>query len=463
MHPDMIQEKLAELRRTFASQKTAGYSWRRSQLLALQRFLAERENDLAEAVRMDFGKSPAEMFFTETAFVGGEVRHALRNLRKWMKPDRARIPLHYRFGRARAEACPLGVVLVIGAWNYPVNTCLAPLVSALAAGNCVVLKPSEQAPHTSRLLAEGIANYLDDSAVEVVQGGAEEARALLRERFDCIFYTGSRRVGREIMQTASGTLTPVILELGGKCPCIVEKNTNLRAAARRIVWAKFLNAGQTCIAPDYLLAHRDVADELLPELKKAIGTLYGPDPERSADYARIVSHRHFDRLESLMHAGNIAAGGERDRNDRYIAPTILTDISPDDPVMKEEIFGPLLPVLTYGTINEALSIVSRNPDPLAVYLFTPDKAVTEKVKGSVRSGGLCINDLLFQSAIHGLPFGGTGLSGFGRYHGRAGFDAFSYRRSVFHHSIFPDPSLRYPPYGPAKFGFLRKIVEMFDT
>ncbi|NTW56814.1 MAG: aldehyde dehydrogenase family protein [Chlorobiaceae bacterium] len=458
-----MQQRLATLRSTFQTGRTSEYAWRRSQLTALQRFLAERGNDLAEALRLDFGKSPAETFFTETAFVGGEVRHALRNLRKWMMPERVRLPLHYRFGRARVETWPLGVVLVIGAWNYPINTCLAPLVSALAAGNCVVLKPSEQAPHTSRLLVEGIAKYLDDSAVEVVEGGAEEARALLREPFDCIFYTGSRRVGREIMLAASEKLTPVILELGGKCPCIVEKNANLRAAARRIAWAKFLNAGQTCIAPDYLLVHRDVADELLPELKTAIGTLYGPDPERSADYARIVSHRHFDRLESLMHAGKTAVGGERERNARYIAPTILTNISPEDAVMKEEIFGPILPVLTYGTIDDALSIVSRNPDPLAVYLFTPDNVVIEKVKGSVRSGGFCINDLLFQSAIHGLPFGGTGQSGFGRYHGRAGFDAFSYRRSVFHHSIFPDPSLRYPPYGPAKFAFLRKIVEMFDT
>lgn len=462
MEPDKVKMKLSELRRTFETGKTSDYSWRRTQLLALQRFLIEREGDIADAVRRDFGKSPAETFLTETAFVRGEIRHSLRLLRKWMKPERVPLPLHYQFGTARIESRPFGVALIIGAWNYPLNITLSPMVGALAAGNCIVLKPSEHAPNTSRIVAAGIAAYLDESAVAVFQGGAEETKALLRERFDCIFYTGSRPAGREIMLAASGSLTPLILELGGKSPCIVEKNACLRKAARRIIWAKFLNAGQTCIAPDYLLVEHGAADELLQHMKEAIGKFYGSDPEKSPDYSRIVSERHFDRLEKLMVAGEIVAGGIRNRNGLYIAPTIIRGVTLDDPVMKEEVFGPILPVMTYGTIDDALALVKRNPDPLAVYLFTSDNTAPGKVLGAIRSGGFCINDLLFQSAIHALPFGGTGESGFGRYHGKAGFDAFSYRRSILHRTNFPDPDLRYPPYSRVRFGMLRRIVELFD-
>lgn len=462
MHHQMMQQRIGELRRTFESGKTSGYAWRRSQLLALQRFLVEKEGAVADAIRRDFGKSPAETFLTETAFVRGEVRHSLGHLRTWMKPERVPLPLHYQFGRAFVEHRPFGLALVIGAWNYPLNISLSPLVSALAAGNCVLLKPSEHAPVTSRVVAEGIASYLDESAVAVIQGGVEETKALLRERFDCIFYTGSRNVGREIMLAAASYLTPVILELGGKSPCIVEKDACLRTAARRVIWAKFLNAGQTCIAPDYLLVQRDAAESLLQHMKEALDKFYGPDPENSPDYPRIISERHFDRLENLMNAGQVVAGGVRDRTGRYIAPTILQGVTFDDPVMKEEIFGPLLPVITYDTIDDALVMLKLNPDPLAVYLFTSNEATKAKVISATRSGGFCCNDLLFQTAIHGLPFGGTGESGFGRYHGKAGFDAFSYRRSILHRTNFPDPDFRYPPYGRCKFGFLRKIVEMFD-
>jgi aldehyde dehydrogenase (NAD+) len=462
MHLKEMQQRLEQLRTTFDSGRTAGYSWRRSQLLSLRRFLVEKEKEIAEAVRKDFGKSNAEMFLTETAFVRGEIRHALRRLRQWMRPERVFVPLYYQFGRARVEYRPFGVALIIGAWNYPLNICLSPLVSAIAAGNCAVLKPSEHAQHTSRVIAEGLVHYLDDSAVAVIQGGAEETKALLGERFDCIFYTGSRTVGAEIMKAASKNLTPVILELGGKCPCIVEKDANLRTAARRIVWAKFLNAGQTCIAPDYLLVHRDAQSELLRHIQEALVGFYGHDPEKSRDYPRIVSTRHFERLEHLMGAGEIVAGGSRDRDTLYISPTVIRGVSPDDPVMREEIFGPVLPVLTYETISEAIALVGRNPDPLAVYLFTSGTAAIRSFSKAIRSGGFCINDLLFQSAIHALPFGGTGASGFGRYHGKAGFDGFSYRRSMLHRSNFPDPDLRYPRYGRLKFGLLRKIVELFD-
>jgi acyl-CoA reductase-like NAD-dependent aldehyde dehydrogenase len=462
MYPDQVQNKLSLLRQTFGTGRTSVYSWRCSQLQSLLRFLGENEGVLAEAVSGDFGKSHAETFLTETAFVRGEIRHSLSRLRKWMKPERVSLPPHYQFGRAGVQYRPLGVVLVIGAWNYPLNTCLTPLVSAIAAGNCVVLKPSEQAPRTSRIIAERLSLYLDESAFAAFQGGVQETRSLLEERFDCIFFTGSRTAGREVMLSAARHMTPVILELGGKSPCIVEKDANMGIAARRIVWAKFLNAGQTCIAPDYLLVHRDARQELVMRLKEAIEKFYGRNPRECRDYPRIVSHRHFDRLENLMRNGEPLAGGPADRGVRYIPPTILGGVTIDDPIMKEEIFGPVLPVLTYETIDEALAIMRRNPDPLAVYLFTSSSSTARKVLEETRSGGFCRNDLLFQSAIHGLPFGGIGQSGFGRYHGRAGFEAFSYRRSILHRSLFPDPGLRYPPYGKLKFGFLRKILQFFD-
>ncbi|TLU88325.1 MAG: aldehyde dehydrogenase family protein [Chlorobium sp.] len=461
MKLENLHETLNQLRQTFGEGVTRDIAWRRTQLVALRKFLHEEERRIADAVFRDFGKSSAETFLTESGFIDGEIRYCLARLEKWMKPERVPIPLYYQFGRAEVQRHPFGVVLIIGAWNYPLNICLAPLVCAIAAGNCAVVKPSEHAPHTSGIIAEELSRCLDSNAFAVFQGGAEETQALLKERFDCICYTGSRQIGREIMHAASRTLTPVLLELGGKSPCIVDRDANLRIAARRIVWAKFLNAGQTCIAPDYVLVHRDAEKELFRLMKEELARMYGNDPKASSDYPRIINERHFDRVAELIRDGIPEAGGDIDRERRYIAPTILSGVSIDAPVMQDEIFGPVLPVLVYDDLDEAIAVIRKNPDPLAVYLFTASASTREKVLAATRSGGFCSNDLLFQSAIHGLPFGGVGMSGFGRYHGKAGYEAFSYERSVLYRSLLPDPGLRYPPYGRKKFSLLRRIVTFF--
>lgn len=452
---------LDELRNAFQSGLTVSIAWRRAQLRALLRFLREREADIAAAVHADLGKSAQETFLTETSFLAGEIRYALKHLKGWMRPSRRVVPLHYQFGHGAVHPEPRGVVLIVGAWNYPLQLVLAPLAAALAAGNCAVLKPSEHAPHTSALLARIAGEYFDSSAVRVVEGGIVEAGALLAERFDFIFYTGSRSGGGEVMLAAARHMLPVALELGGKNPCIVEPDAALGTAARRIVWAKFLNAGQTCIAPDYLLVHEDVASVLLSFMQQAIRDFFGADPRKSPDYSRIVNDHHFTRLERLLRDGTIVAGGHSERASRYIAPTILREIAAGSAIMEEEIFGPILPVLTYRSFDEALAFIGQRDDPLAIYLFSSKRATEKKALRQTRSGSFCCNDLLFQSAVHTLPFGGSGKSGFGRYHGKAGFETFSLSRSVLCKSVFPDPDLRYPPYGKSRFAILKAIVRLF--
>ncbi|MCF8384012.1 MAG: aldehyde dehydrogenase family protein [Chlorobium sp.] len=452
---------LDELRQAFQDGRTESFAWRRAQLLALLRFLRERETDIAAAVYADLGKSGRETFLTETSFLAGEIRYALKHLKGWMQPSRRGVPLHYLFGHGAIRPEARGVVLIIGAWNYPIQLMLAPLVGALASGNCAVLKPSELAPHSSVLIAGCVGEYLDSRAIRVVEGGIAEAEALLAERFDFVFYTGNRNGGRQVLLAAASHIMPVALELGGKNPCIVEKDAVLKTAARRIVWAKFLNAGQTCIAPDYLLVHEDVEGTLLSLMQQAVLDFFGTDPRTSPDYSRIVNDYHFTRLERLLQDGTIVAGGQTHRASRYIAPTILRGVSAGSGIMESEIFGPLLPVLTYRELEEALTFIAERDDPLAIYLFSSSRATGKKVLRRTRSGSFCCNDLLFQSAIHTLPFGGTGKSGFGAYHGKAGFETFSLQRSVLFRSVYPDPVLRYPPYGRKKFGFLKRLVTLF--
>ncbi|ACF44672.1 aldehyde dehydrogenase family protein [Pelodictyon phaeoclathratiforme] len=454
--------ELAVLRETFESGVTRDLPWRRSQLLALETFLLDREKEIAAAVHDDFRKSEAETFLTETGYLRGEIRFALKHLKSWMKPLRVSIPLIYQPAKGSCYHEPYGVVLIIGAWNYPINLSLAPLVSALAAGNCAVIKPSELAPHSSALIAEGLGRYLDRSAVRVIEGGAEVAKALLAERFGYIFYTGSLAIGREVMLAAAKHLTPLTLELGGKCPCIVEESSDLRVAARRIVWAKFLNGGQTCLAPDYVLVNEKREAELLRYMQEAITDFYGDDPRLSPDYPRIVTMDHFMRVEKLLDGSSVWSGGGCDQAERYIAPTILRGVTPASPVMQSEIFAPLLPVIAYSDLADALEIIRNGKEPLALYLFSSDRAVQERVVRHSRSGGVCINDLLFQAALHNLPFGGLGHSGFGAYHGKAGFDTFSFQRTLMHRSLYPDPDLRYPPYSSTKFGLLKRLVTFFQ-
>jgi acyl-CoA reductase-like NAD-dependent aldehyde dehydrogenase len=450
------------LQRYFDSGRTRSYEWRARQLRGLDAFACEREADISAAIHADLCKPAGEIWLGETWFVRSEIRYALKHLRQWMRPRRMSVPLPYQPGSAFIERDPVGVALIIGTWNYPVALTLGPLVGALAGGNCVVLKPSEMAPATSRLLAEKLGRYLDADALKVVEGDGAVSAALLEHRFDHIFFTGSRLKGQMIMEAAARHLTPVTLELGGKCPVIVTEKADLRVAARRIVWAKFTNAGQTCVAPDYLLAHESVEEPLLRLMQEAIEEFYSSDPQSSADYGRVVDARAYHRIDALMREGELCAGGCGDEASRYIAPTIIRNVAVDSRLMEDEIFGPVLPVLTFSSLAEAASLVRSRPDPLAVYLFSRDRTELDYLRTNTRSGGVCCNDLMFQITIPGLPFGGRGVSGIGLYHGKAGFETFTAPRSVLRRSTFPDPAMRYPPFGGGRLALLKRIFTIFS-
>ncbi|NTW54611.1 MAG: aldehyde dehydrogenase family protein [Chlorobaculum sp.] len=452
----------AGLRRYFDSGKTRPLEWRRAQLRSLDAFVREREAEIADAIHADLRKPAGEIWLGETWFVRSEIKHALKHLRQWMRLRRVSVPLPYQPASAFIERDPVGVALIIGTWNYPVALTLGPLVGALAGGNCVVLKPSEMAPASSRLLAEKIGHYLDPEAIKVVEGDGAVSAELLKHRFDHIFFTGSRWKGQAVMEAAARHLTPVTLELGGKCPVIVTEKADLRVAARRIVWAKFTNVGQTCVAPDYLLAHESVEEPLLRLMQEAIEEFYGSDPQSSADYGRVVDGRAFRRIDALMREGELCTGGCGDEASRYIAPTIIRNFPADSRLMEDEIFGPVLPVLTFSSLAAAVSIVRSRPDPLAVYLFSRDRAELDYLRTNTRSGGVCCNDLMFQITIPGLPFGGRGISGTGLYHGKAGFETFTAPRSVLRRSTFPDPVMRYPPFAGDRLAFLKRIFTIFS-
>jgi aldehyde dehydrogenase (NAD+) len=457
--PDLDAGALVgRLRATFATGRTRTLEWRRTQLKAMRKMLTEREPELLAALAADLGKPRLEAWATDVGFVISEIDYALRHLRRWTRARRVHTPLVTKPARAKLVPEPLGLVLVIAPWNYPVQLALAPMVGAIAAGNAVVLKPSEIAPHTSAALAHFIPEYLDDDAVAVVEGAVAETKALLAERFDHIFYTGNGRVGRVVMEAASRHLTPVTLELGGKSPAIVDASANLEVAARRIAWGKFLNAGQTCVAPDYVLVARDQEDRLVELIRRAVFDFYGNDPKSSPDYARIVSDNQFKRLSGLLASGQPVVGGEQDKATRYLAPTVLRGVAPDSPIMQEEIFGPLLPVIPVGNADEAIAFVNAHDKPLALYVFADDRKVAERVVESTSSGGACVNATLYHVTVPGLPFGGVGESGVGAYHGKASFDVFSHLKPVLKKSTRPDPDLAYPPYTDKKERLMRRFL-----
>jgi len=414
-------------------------------LRRLSRALEARESELLEALHADLRKPPHEAYVSEIGFVQSEIRHAIRHLPSWMKRRRRRVPLLAWPGSAFVQPEPYGVGLILGPWNYPAQLLLSPLVGALAAGNCAVLKPSELAPHTAEAVSRLVASTFSPEEVVVVTGGSDVAEELLRHRFDVIFFTGSTRVGRLVMAAAARHGTPVTLELGGKSPCLVCADAPLETTARRIAWGKFLNAGQTCVAPDYVLVDRRVSEGLVEALKRAVRAFYGEDPQQSPDYGRIVNQRHLQRLAALLKDGRIVHGGQVDLEDLYLAPTLIMQARWDTPIMQEEIFGPILPVVEFDRLEEALTLVRERPTPLALYLFTRDAAVQQTVLEQTRSGGVCINDTISQIVARELPFGGLGESGLGAYHGRASFDCFSHRRAVMRRAFWMDSRLRYPP------------------
>lgn len=455
--PTPASTLLQAQRAFFAGGATRPVAFRRQALQRLRAAVVAHEADLLAALRADLGRPEAEAYASEVGFVLGELDFTLRRLEGWARPRRERTPMLLFPATSWIHPEPYGCTLVIGPWNYPLQLLLVPLVGALAAGNCVVLKPSELAPRTAEAVARIVAEAFDPAHVAVVQGGAEAVTDLLAQRFDYIFYTGGPRVGRIVMTAAARFLTPLTLELGGKSPCIVDASADLGVAARRIAWGKFMNAGQTCVAPDYVLAHRSIRAELVRRIGEVLRGFYGEDPKRSPDYGRIVDAHHFDRLAALLHSGRVAVGGATDRETRYIAPTVLDGVQWDAPVMQDEIFGPILPVLEYATLDEAIAQVRARPKPLALYVFCAERATQDRVLAELPSGGACVNDTVTHLANPRLPFGGVGDSGLGGYHGRHSFETFSHLRAVVRSGTWFDLAAKYPPYR-LPLSVLRKVM-----
>lgn len=422
---------------------TRTLAWRRAQLDGIIQFLAEREHELAAALDADLGKPALAGWMADIVPPRNEARYALRHLAAWVRPRRVSVPIAYKPGRAWVEHEPKGVVLIVAPWNYPVQLCLSPLVGAVAAGNAAVVKPSELAPATGRVLAEWLPRYLDRDAVAVVEGGMDVSQALLDLPFDHIFFTGSPRVGRIVMGAAARHLTPVTLELGGKSPVIVAADADLDVAARRIAWAKLVNAGQTCIAPDYVLVERSIRPAFVDRLITHVERFAG-----SAEPTRIVNETHLRRLAALLddHGGVTALEGGPDMRTGRFAPVVITDPDPESALMQEEIFGPILPVVVTESLDESIAFVAARPKPLALYLFTGSSHVEQKVLERTSSGSVCVNHLLYQCLVPELPFGGVGPAGMGVYHGRAGFETFSHAKAVLRKPTTPDRSVAYPPY-----------------
>jgi aldehyde dehydrogenase (NAD+) len=445
-------------RQFFRSGRTLPYEFRLEMLRRLELVLRGNEQLIFDALKSDLGKPVHEAYPAEVGIIYAEIRHAMKSLKQWMKPQRAATSLFSLPGRSQRYAEPLGVSLIIAPWNYPFQLAVMPLVGAVAAGCTCILKPSEMAPATAKLLEKVVADaFGDDGVVSIVQGGAEVSTEVLKQKFDVIFFTGSTKVGQIVMEAAAKHLTPTILELGGKSPVIVDSEVDVAVAARRIAWGKMYNCGQTCIAPDYVLVTPSMKAPLVAELKKSFEGFFAGDAKTSPDYGRIINDRHFARLQTLMTGGTLAFGGELDAGTRFMAPSIFTDVKLDSPLMQEEIFGPLLPIIEVPTIQDAIMFVNSRPKPLALYVFSRNSEVTEKVLRECSSGGAVVNDVILHVTCD-MPFGGVGESGTGSYHGRTSFEAFSHMKSVLKKPFSFDLSLRYPPYKPSAMSIFRKLL-----
>lgn len=450
-----IENILAKQRNFFAENHTRDISFRIEQLKKFKSAIKIFEKSIADALWADLHKSFEEAYITEISIVTQEIDNHIRNLKKWSKPRRVLTPLHLLPSTSKIIYEPLGVSLIVAPWNYPFQLLMNALVGSISAGNCAVLKPSPYTENTAKVMEELIKGTFAPEYIDIVQGGRKTNEFLFRQKFDIIFYTGSPAVGKVVMRTAAENLTPVILELGGKSPCIVDKDANLSIAAKRIIWGKTINAGQTCIAPDYLFVHESVKDELIGKMKLAIREMFGENVQESKHFGRIVNDKAFERLSGYLVNGNVVYGGITDKSERYISPTLLDEVKPEDVVMKEEIFGPILPIMTFSEIDEAIAYINSNEKPLAFYYFGKSKKAKE-VLSKTTSGGGCINDTVVHVANHRLPFGGVGNSGMGKYHGKESFLAFSNQRSIVSTPTWIDIPIKYVPY--KFFNLIRKII-----
>jgi len=428
----------------FHSDKTKDIKFRLDALKALQESVKQNEQPLMDALKADLNKSEFDSYTTEIMIVLEEIKFTIKHLQSWAKPHKVKTPITHIGSTSYIYPEPYGAALIIAPWNYPFQLAIAPLIGAIAAGNCAVIKPSELTPTTSALFARMMSDIFPEEYIAVVQGGVETSQALLAEKFDYIFFTGSVPVGRIIMEAAAKNLIPVTLELGGKSPCIVHHDANLKLAAKRIAWGKYVNAGQTCVAPDYLYLHKEIKQEFITLFREAIIELYGNNPLKNPEFTRIVSVKHFERLRSFLDNGELTIGGNYNSDNLMIEPTVLLNINWEDPIMQDEIFGPILPVMEYSQLDEVISGIDHHPKPLALYLFTESDNVQERVLESIAFGGGCINDTVYHLGSPHLPFGGVGSSGIGAYHGKGSFDTFSHEKSILKQSTRFDLPFRYP-------------------
>lgn len=451
-----IPTVVAKLRTTYATGRTRSVEWRRGQLQALEKLITENEPAIADALEQDLGRQPFETWLADVATTAGEAHDAAKNVGKWMRRKYRRLEFSQLPGRGWIEYEPYGTVLIIGAWNFPFALTLGPAIGAIAAGNTVVLKPSEVAPASSALMARLIPSYLDSDAIVVIEGDGSVSQALIAQGFDRLCFTGGTEIGRKVYESAASHLTPVTLELGGKSPVIVAADADIDVAAKRIAWTKLINSGQICIAPDYVLADNTIRDQLVSKISAAVATFEAG----GSGGKRIVNERHFNRLTTALAAtkGTVAVGGGSDSSAVEIEATVIVDPDPDEPLMTDEIFGPILPIITVQSLDEAIEFVNSRPKPLAAYLFTKSKSVRERVVKEVPAGGMLVNQLIFQFSTGKLPFGGVGPSGMGAYHGRFGFEEFSHRKSVLTKPTRPDlSSILYPPYTEKAWKLARRL------
>ncbi|NLD26603.1 MAG: aldehyde dehydrogenase [Acholeplasmataceae bacterium] len=441
-----IKTIIKKQREFYATNVTKDYHFRREQLSKLRQAVKKHEEEILEALNKDLNKSRYEAYMTEIGMVLEEIRFVSKHLKKWMKPKRVKTPLTQFPAKSSIYSEPYGVVLIMSPWNYPFQLSIEPLIGALAAGNCAIIKPSNYSFYTSQVIAKMIEEVFDPAYVTTVLGGREANQDLLEQEFDYIFFTGGVNVGKVVMASAAKYLTPISLELGGKSPCIVDATANIDLAARRIVWGKFVNAGQTCVAPDYLLVHKSVKDELFKAMKRYVDKFHADALSEKSTFPKIINEKHFARLLGLMEDGEIVFGGKSDAKTNRIEPTLIDKVDWESPVMQEELFGPIMPAITFSDLNEVLKKVQERPKPLALYLFTTCKENEEFVLKNVSFGGGCVNDTIVHLATSYLPFGGVGGSGMGSYHGKASFDTFSHKKSIMKKSLLLDIPLRYPPY-----------------
>jgi aldehyde dehydrogenase (NAD+) len=459
VNPKNISEVLTRQREFFLSGKTKSIDYRIEQLRKLRDLIIENENAIYEALNTDFRKSRFETYLSENGYMIMEINEFIKKLKKWARPERLPSNLLNFPSSSFLMYEPYGLTLIIAPWNYPFQLALGPLAGAMAAGNCAIIKPSELTPATSSLIKDLVNDNFDESYIHVIEGDAGVTQSLLAEKFDYIFFTGGIQVGKIIAQAAAKHLTPVTLELGGKSPCIVDGSMNMDLAARRIVWGKFLNNGQTCVAPDYIYVDQQYQEELLNSLKQEVENAFGDNPEKSPDLARIVNLKHYNRIKDLIPEDKIYNGGTTNESELYIAPTILQDIDWDDDVMKEEIFGPLLPVLSYKNTEELISTLKRKEKPLALYIFSKKKSFIKDVLNELSFGGGAINDTVIHYGNPYVPFGGIGQSGYGAYHGKYSFETFSHKKGIVRKGNWLDVPVRYAPYN-SKLKWLKKLLKM---